>query len=510
MLNLQFLITSGLFLLALAVAYSIIKIVLRTKLATFFVDTPDARKVHTSPIPRLGGVAIIISVMAVLFPWFLLSRFDFLPPIHKGFFLSIFTSVLTLGVFGFLDDSKFHTMRVRHKLYAVIALALSTVYLFNIHPGAISVFDLFTIPLWLSKVIAVLWIIGLINAFNLVDGLDGLAGTISLVSLTGICSIAFFTGNSEAAILSMIVAGATVGFLFHNAPPAKIFMGDTGSLFLGFAISLLGIHVARWVPQGKVPLILPLLVGIPILEVFVSIVRRYFKANDLGHTFKKILKFIVTADSSHIHHRFLFRGFSHLETCALVGILSATLVTGAVCILFAPPKLVFVVPLYLIIPIAVSLYRLGFGGRFKKALKLSRSQFNGYHKPELIGVIEPDGKLFHYLSRKQNNGYVFVPLANEKDLPVIASQLRATIVRSSSGLPEIAARVSKELSTMYHFSTLLHDSTPRETIKIVPNLKSPVEDPAAVEKILQGFESEYPKENGRSGNKQVINKDYAE
>ncbi|MFP4014766.1 MAG: glycosyltransferase family 4 protein [Chitinispirillaceae bacterium] len=498
----QYFITSGLFLLALAVTYLAIKVVLRTKLVSFFVDTPDDRKVHTSPIPRLGGVAIIVSVMTVLFPWFLLSRFDILPPIHKGFFLSILTSVLTLGVFGFLDDSKFYTMRVRHKLYSVIALAVATVYLFNVHPGAISVFDLFIIPLWLSKIIAVFWIIGLINAFNLVDGLDGLAGTISLVSLIGVSTVAVFTGNSEAAILSVIVAGAIVGFLFHNAPPAKIFMGDTGSLFLGFSISVLAIHVARWIPDGKVPLIMPLLVGIPILEVFVSIVRRYFKANDLGHTFKQILKFIVTADSSHIHHRFLFRGFSHLETCTLVGILSATLVLGAVCILFSPPKLVFLIPLYLILPISVALYRLGFGGRFKKALKLSRSQFNGYHKPELIGIIEPDGKLFQYLSNRQNNGYVFVPLSDENDLPVIASQLKATIVRNSSGLPEIAARVSKELSTMYHFSTFLHDSSPRETIRIVPNMKSPVEDPAAIEKILQSFSSEYPQEKNESESRQ--------
>lgn len=480
-------ITAALFVMSFVAVYLIILAVLHSPLVSLFVDAPDHRKIHTAPIPRIGGVAIIFSVLLVVISWFFIARSNYLPSIPKGFFLSILSSVLTLGVFGIIDDSKFHNTRVRHKLLAVIALALATVYLFNVHPGAISVFNLFTIPLWLSKVIAVLWIIGLINAFNLIDGLDGLAGTVSIVSLVGISAVAVFTGNSEAAILSAIVAGATIGFLFHNAPPAKIFMGDTGSLFLGFAISMLAIHAARWVPDGKVPLIIPLLVGIPILEVFVSIVRRYFKANDLGHSFREILKYIVTADSSHIHHRFLFRGFSHLETCALVGILAATLVGGAICILFAPPGLMFFIPLYLLVPISVSLYRLGFGGRFRKALKLSRTQYNGYHKPEMIGIIEPDGKLFRYLSGRHVNGYVFVPLSSEKDLPVIASQLRATIIRSNAGLSEMAARISKELSIMYHFSTLIYDGFPKESIKIIPNLKAPVEDPDAIRKILQGF-----------------------
>ncbi len=485
MFNTQFFITLGLLLLASGVAYALITGVLHSRLVHLFVDPPDPRKVHSMPIPRIGGIAIILSVMAVLLPWFLLSRTNSLPHIPKGFFLSTISAVLTLGIFGFLDDSKFYTMRVRHKLTAVIALALATVYLFNVHPGPISVLGWFTIPLWISKIVAVLWIIGLINAFNLIDGLDGLAGTVSMVSLFGVAAVALFTGNSEAAVLSIIVAGATLGFLFHNAPPAKIFMGDTGSLFLGFTIAMLTIHTARWIPDGKVPLIMPLLTAMPILEVFVTIVRRYFKANDQGSPLKKIIKYIVAADCSHIHHRFLFRGFSHFETCVLVGTLATTLAAGAVCILFAPSALILPVLLYLAIPVAVSLYRLGFGGRFKKALKISRSEYNGYHKPELIGIVEPDGKLYQYLAGKRTNGYVFVPLTSEQDLPVIASQLKAAIVRND--FTEMSARITKELSNVYSFSNLMYDGNPQDIMKILPNLKSPVEDLSSIQRLLQGF-----------------------
>jgi hypothetical protein len=114
--------------------------------------------------------------------------------------------------------------------------------------------------------------------------------------------------------------------------------------------------------SGKAPLVMPLLAGIPILEVFVTILRRYFGANERG--VGRTLKYIVTADSSHLHHRFLFRGFSHLETCILVGVLSATIVGGSVCAALAPLPYLPWIAAYLAIPVAVSLYKLGLGGRF--------------------------------------------------------------------------------------------------------------------------------------------------
>jgi UDP-GlcNAc:undecaprenyl-phosphate GlcNAc-1-phosphate transferase len=243
----------------------------------------------------------------------------------------------------------------------VAALALVTVFVFGVHPGAISVFGLFEIPEAFSKVLAVLWIVGLINAYNLVDGLDGFAGTISVLSLLGITAISLIVGCPATAALSVFAAGAAIGFLVHNAPPAKVFMGDTGSCFLGYMVALLTIRAAFLMEgSGKVPLIMPLLAGIPILEVFITILRRYFSAGEMG--VRRTLKHIVTADSSHLHHRFLFRGFSHLETCILVGVLTATIVGGAVCLLLAPISYLPWVAVYLAVPVVTALYRLRFGG----------------------------------------------------------------------------------------------------------------------------------------------------
>ncbi|MDR2727769.1 MAG: undecaprenyl/decaprenyl-phosphate alpha-N-acetylglucosaminyl 1-phosphate transferase [Chitinispirillales bacterium] len=493
MLGIQYLIIgSSLCLFSALVAACVIKIILHTKLVSLFVDTPDIRKVHSAPIPRIGGIAIIFAMLCTVLLWYTLADLFGFISFPNEFFFSILTSVLALGIFGFMDDSRFFNTRVRDKLIAVIALAIATVFIFDVHPGAISVFGLFVIPELISKVIAVFWIIGLINAYNLVDGLDGFAGTISIVSLLGITAVSVFLGDFASAALSMIAVGATVGFLIHNAPPAKVFMGDTGSLFLGFIIAMLTIHAANWAgDSGKVqvPLVMLLIAGIPILEVFVTIVRRYFKANDRKHPLKQIVKYIVTPDSSHIHHRFLFRGFSHLETCILVGALAVTLVGGALCILLAPPFMSLWIALYLIIPVTFSLYKLGFGGRFKKALKISKSRYNSYYRPELIGVIESDGKLFNYLSAKRNKGYTFVPLVSEKDLPLIATQLKATIVQNGSNLPELSARVIKELSTIYGFSSLSYTES-KNPFNIILNKKTSFENLDAVRKVLQGFEDE--------------------
>jgi hypothetical protein len=279
-------------------------------------------------------------------------------------------------------------------------------------------------------------------------------------------------------------------------PPAKVFMGDTGSCCLGFLISVMTIRAAFLMGQpeggnvGKVVFVMPLLAGLPILEVFVTILRRYFKANENGHPIRQILKYIVTADSSHIHHRYLFRGFSHLETCILVGVLAATIVGSAVAITLAPIRYAPWIAAYLVVPIGVSLYKLGFGGRFKRALKISDSRYNNYHKPDLIGVIETDGKVFNYLSGLRIKGFAFVPLVNDRDLPLVASGLKGVIVRGGSDLPEMVVRIVRELSAKYGFSPLPYTGA-RETFNIIANRKAVLADTAPIDKALGRFADEY-------------------
>jgi len=345
--------------LSALIAWAVIRIMLKTRLPAVFADTPNHRKAHSSPIPRVGGVAMVAATLAATLIWYAFSLKTGVPPIQWGILVSVIVAAICIGVLGFMDDTRFINIRVRHKLLATTALALLTVFVFGVRPGAISVFGLFVIPERVSDIIAVLWIIGLINGYNLIDGLDGFAGTVSALSLIGAAAVLYIVGDFRAAALGLFVAGAVFGFMAHNAPPAKVFMGDTGSCFLGYMIALLTVRAAFGLNgSGKVMALMPLLAGVPIIEVLTTILRRYVRAGHRGVV--QTFKFIVTADSYHLHHRYLYRGFSHRDACVLAGVLTTTMVCGAVCVALAPHPLLWVTA-YMTLPIAVCLYRLGLG-----------------------------------------------------------------------------------------------------------------------------------------------------
>lgn len=346
--------------LSALIAWAAILLILRTGLARLFVDKPNHRKAHSAPIPRVGGIAIVAATLAATIAWRILSPHSWAGSIPGGMLVAIIVAAVSIGALGFLDDTRFVRVRVRHKLFVTAALAVLTVFAFGVRPGLISVFGFFVIPEFASNLIAVLWIMWLINGYNLIDGLDGLAGTVSALSLFGAAAVLYIVGDFQSAALSLFVAGAVAGFMVHNAPPAKVFMGDTGSCFLGYMIALLTIRAAFDLNgSGKVMALTPLLAGVPIIEVLTTILRRYVHAGQRGAA--QTIKFIVTADNSHLHHRFLYRGFSHLDACILTGVLTTTMVCGAVCAALAPHPHLQWVAAYLTLPIAVCLYNLGFG-----------------------------------------------------------------------------------------------------------------------------------------------------
>jgi len=350
--------------LSALIAWAVIRLILRTRLTHLFADTPDHRKAHSDPIPRVGGVAIVAATLAATIAWHAVSQRSGSASIPNGMLVSIIVAAVCIGALGFLDDTRFVNIRVRHKLLVTAVLAALTVFALGVRPGVISVFGLFTIPELASNLIAVLWIMWLINGYNLIDGLDGFAGTVSTLSLLGAAAVLYIVGDFQTAALSLFVAGAAAGFMVHNAPPAKVFMGDTGSCFLGYMIALLTIRAAFDLNgSGKVMALTPLLAGVPIIEVLTTILRRYVRAGHRGPV--NTFKFIVTADSFHLHHRFLYRGFSHRDACVLTGILTTTMVCGAVCVAIAQHPHLHWVAAYMTLPIAVCLYRLGLGESFR-------------------------------------------------------------------------------------------------------------------------------------------------
>lgn len=247
------------------------------------IDYPNDRKVHSKPMPRLGGLAIFLS--------FLIGYIFFGEVTTQMISLLIGSTLLI--ILGICDDIK--PLKARYKLLGQIIAAVIVVFYGNIYLPSMSAFG-FSIEFqnW-GYPLAVLFIVAIINAINLIDGLDGLAaGTSSIFFLT-ISIIAFFLDRFRAldVTLCIIMLGATLGFLVYNFNPASIFMGDTGSMFLGFMIAI--VALLGYKAATVTSLIIPILVlFLPILDTIFAIIRRIIKGENIG-----------TADKEHIHHQLL-------------------------------------------------------------------------------------------------------------------------------------------------------------------------------------------------------------
>lgn len=266
----------------------------------------NERTVHSGKIVRIGGAAIYLA--------FIVSMAVFMKTDMAMNGILLGGTIMFFG--GLIDD--FVNLRPLYKftfqIVAAVVLIASGVTLDVIRlPLGI------TIPMGvISVIVTFLWITGITNAVNLIDGLDGLCGGISVIILFVIAMLAVIERRSDVEMLSLILAGATLGFLIYNAHPASIFMGDCGALFLGFiisAISLLGFKSST-IMTLALPL---LLLGLPIIDTLSAILRRTLK----GHKFSE-------ADKSHIHH-LLMNKFGHKNTVIIMCIVTALFGLTAYC-----------------------------------------------------------------------------------------------------------------------------------------------------------------------------------
>ena len=276
------------------------------------VDVPkDSRRMHDHPIPRMGGLAIFFGCM--------LSVLIFLPltPQMRGMLLGGVIIVI-LGIF---DD--IYALPAVPKFLVQIGAALIAVLAGNkilvlSNPNVFS-----SDPFWnlgiLSIPISVFWVVGITNAVNLIDGLDGLACGVSTISSMTLLVIALIVSEPETAVLTAALAGGCIGFLPYNLNPAKIFMGDTGSTFLGFVlatVSIQGLFKSYAIISFAVPF---LVLGLPIFDTTFAIIRRLAKGQSP-----------MTPDRGHIHHRLIDMGFSQKQAVATLYVISAILGLSAV------------------------------------------------------------------------------------------------------------------------------------------------------------------------------------
>ncbi|WP_088892301.1 MraY family glycosyltransferase [Leptolyngbya ohadii] len=314
---------------AVVFVISSIPLVNRIALRHRMFDSPSARKVHQRPIARLGGISIcggtLLAIAAVaLFAGDNLLSADLLPKIAW-----VLGGSFAFFLIGLADDLA--TLSPLLRLFLQVGVAIG-VWLAGVR------IDFITLPIlglthlgWLSLPITILWLVGVVNAINWIDGLDGLASGVSCIAALSVAIVSVFTGQPAVALVMLALAGSLTGFLYYNFNPAKIFMGDGGSYFIGFTLA--GISIIGLVKSATITaIVLPFLIlAVPIVDMVVVILSRL-----------KNRQSPLTADKRHLHHRLLKIGLPHRFTVLFIYTLA--LWTGSLAIALAGvPNSVFVV-----------------------------------------------------------------------------------------------------------------------------------------------------------------------
>lgn len=312
------------FLIPLMIALAITPLVM--KLAKFLgaIDYPNERKVHKYPVPRLGGISIYLSFIFSLYIFSLINPINLYIKTEEVLLLVLSaTVVLLLGIWDDIKELK------PGKKFLVQCFAATLVYLAGFRISSITSFsgDMLYLGV-LDYPITLLWIVGITNAFNLIDGLDGLAAGVAAIAGITIFSISLVKSDITSAILVLAFVGAIVGFIRYNFYNARIFLGDSGSLLIGFTLAIFSI-MSKTKSSTAFSVIFPLLVlGLPIMDTMLSMLRRFIRSikPDQNLLSKNPgLKSIFYPDKNHIHHRLMGFGFSQRKVVIILYAVSIVL-----------------------------------------------------------------------------------------------------------------------------------------------------------------------------------------
>lgn len=318
------------FLLAFITAYVFTPYTVRLARKVKALDRPkDKRKVHKKIMPRLGGIAIVlgfvVSAMYLIIAMIIEKKLDIFTNNYYIKLLGFLAGIIILEIFCYLDDTKGirPIVKLIGQLLSAIVVVASGIVMDTViieRAGTIISNE------WILRIITVVWIVGITNAINLIDGLDGLSTGVSLIS--SICLIIIFILNSSpiiSIILATALAGALLGFLPFNFNPARTFMGDTGSNFIGFTLAIISIlGIAK--TYTAIIVIAPLLVlALPIFDTSFAIIRRIIR--------EKSFKAVFKADRGHLHHKLIDRGYTQKQAVFILYGISATFGLFAIILL---------------------------------------------------------------------------------------------------------------------------------------------------------------------------------
>jgi UDP-GlcNAc:undecaprenyl-phosphate GlcNAc-1-phosphate transferase len=289
----------------------------------------DDRRVHRKPVPRLGGVAVFVAtalatIIVLAIDWLRNGELPALP--LGGLLQGVFLGASLVFVTGLLDDIR--GVAPRFKLLVQTTAALAVVS-YGLVPKALALAP--GLPTYnigvLGVPLVILWIVGITNAFNLIDGVDGLASTFALIGLATCIAADVLLHDSSVLTLSLAMTGALFAFLRFNGAPASVFLGDSGSMTIGFFLAVRSV-VSATGPDGTVYFLIPLVaLAFPVADTFIAMARRWLR----GHPFSR-------ADGRHIHHQILALGLSPTRTVELLGFVFSGFALVGVSVVFAPPK----------------------------------------------------------------------------------------------------------------------------------------------------------------------------
>lgn len=298
------------------------------------MDIPNKRKVHSTPMPRLGGLGI--------YAGFLLGYMIFgeQTPTMNSILIGSFILLIT----GIIDDIK--PMKASHKIIGQLMAALIVVFYGDLLLRDVSIFGMYlNFGIW-AYPLTIIFVLGCINCLNLIDGLDGLAGGISSIFFLTIGIIAYFQGRiGLSVVITFIMFGSTLGFLVHNFHPAKIFMGDSGSMFLGFIISVITLLGFKTIISTSIIIPLCILI-VPILDTLCAIIRRKLKGESIG-----------TPDKSHFHHQLLRRNYGVRLTVIIIYIITALFSTASIVWLLVDKEIGYVIYGLLLLGLMIFVFR---------------------------------------------------------------------------------------------------------------------------------------------------------
>lgn len=302
-------------------------------------DVPSDRKEHSTPIPTMGGIAIVGGMMMAMFLWFPFSS--------QVAQISFFFSIIVLFALGIMDDLK--DLSARYKFIVQISLALLIAIAGIRITSFEGLFGVYELPITAQYTFTILAIVGITNAFNLIDGIDGLAGGLGFMSLITLGMFLTMSGDVNTALIAFALAGALFAFLYFNFNPAKIFMGDTGSLVLGFVIAVLCIRLMQInviIPNPIVlnaPVFVLGVVFIPVFDTIRVFAVRIWKG-----------KSPFEADKTHIHHLLTNQGFSHGFASKLICFLHGFILIEAYWLRALKPEIIFLLlAVFMLVAIAI-------------------------------------------------------------------------------------------------------------------------------------------------------------